>query len=110
MSLRAAARPGLALALLAVCACGSGGEVPGREPEVRGVVSTDFGGTPVLTQSSDGYYEGMSLDRGAPTVVGASDGPVDELEAGDSVEVWVSGPCAESYPVQCEIEAVRLLG
>ena len=85
--------------------------VPDREPEVTGVVS--FTGTPpipVLTEPSDPYFDRMSLLRGDPVLVDG-DGrevPYDQLADGDAIEVWTDGGCAESYPVQCPVTALRV--
>lgn len=82
---------------------------PDRPPDVTGVVA---GGpeAPALGSASDPYYEGMWLLRGDPAVVGA-DGrrlDADALVEGAGVEVWVQGGCAESFPVQCPVVAVRV--
>ena len=44
----------------------------------------------------------LLVDEGGDPVV------IDELDDGMLVDVWVGGPCAESYPVQCDIEALRI--
>lgn len=102
------ARAGVVLAVvLAVAACGTGSRLPDREPHVGGVVAPGTSGRVVLREASDRYYEGMSLDGDHPVV--GSDGEDVELSVGDVVEVWVMGPCAESFPVQCRLEAVRVV-
>lgn len=110
-------RRGLALLLTSLLVTGcagaadDGAAVPDRAPDVTGVVGVGEGaGEPVLVEASDAYYEGMGLLRGEPVVV--RDGtqvPASELRDGTPVEVWTAGACAESYPVQCDIEAVRVL-
>lgn len=111
-------RPGPAtgaavLIVLAASGCAADRAVPSRAPDVTGVVAASGpqdGAT--LAEASDGYYEGMSLLQGDPVLVrGANGERIDpaELEPGDDVEVWVGGACAESFPVQCDIEAVRVL-
>lgn len=118
--------PFLVLMLLAACGdddpadddgAGSGpspsAAVPDRPAEVRGTL--DGGdGTFALTDADDPYYEGMALlpSRGeaSPVIV---DGDGVEVAAGDladgmAVEVWTEGPCAESYPVQCPVDALRV--
>lgn len=102
-----------AAALLALAGCGHAPQVPARDAEVTGVVATPTAGSVLLVEASDPYYEGMSLGEGQPTVVTADDAPglaVADLSAGTAIEVWVEGSCAESSPVQCPIEAVRVLG
>ena len=101
------------LLLAAVSACAAGPTVPDREPDVTGVVAgADEPGGPVLAEPSDRYFEGMGLLRGDPVVVDA-DGQatsIATLEDGDAVEVWIEGICGESFPVQCDVTAIRLRG
>jgi hypothetical protein len=89
-----------------------GGSPPDREPDVSGVVAgTGEPGGAVLAEPSDAYYEGMGLLRGDPLIVKGDDAqPVSpaELEDGQRVDVWTDGVCAESFPVQCGITALRL--
>lgn len=103
---------GVALLAFASSSCGDAGRLPDRQPDVTGVVAgTDQPAGPVLTEPSDSYFERMSLVRGDPVLVKSSAGesvPFSELEDGDEVEVWIDGACAESYPVQCGIVALRL--
>lgn len=89
--------------------------VPGREPEVRGVVSkvtTDLGyGEYQLVDPSKSYYEDMSLLGGDPVIVDHETGDlldVSDLEDGAEVEVWITGGCLESSPVQCAVAALRV--
>lgn len=106
----------ISVALLALATSGCAVAAPGipdREPDVTGVVAlASPSGDPVLADPSDAYFEGMSLLQGDPVIVKGDDGeavPPTELENGDEVEVWIDGACAESYPVQCGIVALRLL-
>jgi hypothetical protein len=88
--------------------------VPGREADVRGVVSevsTDHGVEHLLGDPSNSYYEGMLLRRGEPVVVdGETVSPLNivDLEDGAEVEVWVASGCDESNPVQCDVVALRV--
>ncbi|MFS0700730.1 hypothetical protein AB6N24_12235 [Cellulomonas sp. 179-A 4D5 NHS] len=96
------------LTLLALTSGCSGDGLPAREPEVTGVVQ-DL----ELTEPSDGYYERLGLARDEDTVVVDADGePITtaDLRDGVEVDVWVSSACAESFPVRCGIEAVRVRG
>jgi hypothetical protein len=105
---RSATRAGLALLALALASGCSGSELPGREPEVSGVVR-DLG----LTEPSDPYFERLALVGDDDTVVVDADGATittADLRDGDEVDVWVASACAESYPVRCGIEAVRVRG
>ena len=109
MNVRAVVVAGLVL--LGLTACSGDGGPPDADPATTGVVRAGGGGA-VLVESSDSYFEGMSLGRGDPRFYRASDGAeidAGELEDGDTVEVWIGEFCAESYPVQCDIVAVRVL-
>ncbi|GIG39224.1 hypothetical protein [Cellulomonas phragmiteti] len=68
------------------------------------------GGDPTLSAASDASYEGMALRLADAVVVDTDGRPTDAPGDGDQVEVWVGEACAESYPVQCEVVAVRVLG
>jgi hypothetical protein len=99
------------LVMLGAAGCGGADGPPPGDPATTGVVRTGEGGA-VLVQSSDAYFEGMGLLRGDPAIYrGAADEAVDAaaLEDGVAVEVWVGDSCAESYPVQCDIVAIRVL-
>lgn len=101
---------GLSLLALMVAGCADPG-APDREPDVTGVVAlVGTPSAPVLTEPSDAYFEGMSLLRGDPVLVDGEGRPVpyDQLQDGDAIEVWTDGPCAESFPVQCPVTALRV--
>lgn len=104
---------GLAVLAAATAGCGTTDDLPDRPPDVTGRVSlADEPGSATLADPSDPYYEGMDLLRGDP-LIRSDDGaavPSEELEDGDEVEVWIGGPCAESFPVQCEVAALRVEG
>jgi hypothetical protein len=99
----------------AATSVGGDDELPDREPEVTGVVAAGVGDaqpTRFLAEPSDAYYEGMALagSDGEPLVVGP-DGDVlsvTDLNDGDEIAVWIEGGCAESYPVQCDVTAIRV--
>lgn len=104
---------GLALLAAGTAGCGTADDVPDRPPDVTGRVAlADESGSATLADPSDPYYEGMDLLRGDP-LVRSTDGAAvryEDLEDGDEVEVWIGGPCAESFPVQCEVAALRVEG
>jgi hypothetical protein len=102
---------GLTATLLAGCGAPDGAaQLPDRAPDVSGAVGVgQTGSEPVLVDASDPYYEGMALLRGGPIVVrGGTAVSSDELREGTGVDVWTADACAESYPVQCGIEAIRI--
>ncbi|WP_435736918.1 hypothetical protein V5D56_19465 [Cellulosimicrobium sp. PMB13] len=106
----AAALVALAM-LLTACDGGAGGGVPDRGPDVTGVVERT-GTRAVLTEPSDDYFDGMGLVSAETSFVGADGEPIesDGLASGDEVEVWVVDACAESFPVQCDVVTVRVVG
>ncbi|WP_251150540.1 hypothetical protein [Cellulosimicrobium sp. Marseille-Q4280] len=108
----ASAAPALVALAMLLSACGGGaGGVPDREPDVTGVVERTGTGA-LLTEPSDDYFDGMSLMVTETPFVGADGEPIESagLATGDEVEVWLTGSCAESHPVQCELVAVRVVG
>lgn len=100
------------LAAGTLAACGAAAAVPDRDPDVTGTVEAGQGGA-VLVEPSDRYYERMAIVGDDGTLVVGSDGEAldpDDLATGDAVEVWVGEACAESFPVQCDVIAVRVVG
>ena len=88
------------------------GPVPTRAPEVTGRLVVD-GGSVRLGEESDSYFAGMVLVEGDDDDVlvvdeGGEALHRDDLAEGMLVDVWVGDACAESYPVQCDIEALRV--
>ena len=62
-----------------------------------------------MDTDGDDYYQGMAVEPGPDAMLRGSDGtPLgpQELAAGDQVRVWTSGACRESFPVQCDIQAM----
>jgi hypothetical protein len=89
------------------------GTFPTRAPEVTGRVVVDDGAVH-LAEESDSYYAGMVLlarDGDDDVLVVDEGGEAlsrDDIAEGMAVDVWVGDACAESYPVQCDIEALRI--
>lgn len=93
-------------------------DVPFRAPEVSGtlsLVAEDGLARVRLVDASDPYFEGMGLLRpvgpdGEVLLVDEAGSlvAVEDLVEGMPVDVWVGSACAESYPVQCGIEAIRV--
>ncbi|WP_297084013.1 hypothetical protein [uncultured Demequina sp.] len=112
--MRTAASARLALVLtglVALTGCSSE-SLPDREADAVGTaaeVVTEGEATRVLFEYGDGYeyFEGTTfvIDDDV-TVAGVDDRS--GIPAGAALEVW-TGPCAESFPVQCEVEAVLVL-
>lgn len=103
--------PGLLLLVFAASSCGEPTGAPDRPADVTGVVAQSQAGEFVLAAPSNEYYDGMALLRGDPVVISdGDDQPIaaSELVGGDGVEVWISDGCAESFPVQCNIAALRV--
>ena len=101
--------PRLLLATLAVlvltgCATGDGGGSPAAPassapPDLVGTVTQISAPDRVLVEEQPGVQGGrkawVQADAAGVTV-------------GAAVEVWISGPCAESYPEQCGAARIRL--
>ena len=126
-------------AILLVSACGSGGDadatvdevpdgtgvdVPDRVPDLAGTVTqvtppgagSDALGT-ILVEGdlAPGQGRKISYTVTADTkITGTSDGvgvgTFADLAAGQTADTWTTGPCAESYPEQCGLEAIRVTG
>lgn len=104
---------GLTALTLTVSGCGKDTGVPDRDPDVTGVVAlSGSASAAVLTEPSDPYFDQMSLLRGDPLLVDdtGDEVPYSGLADGDAIEVWIDGPCAESFPVQCAVTALRVDG
>jgi len=105
------------LTLVLVVGCSAPG--PSGDPSIRGTVSsvsqTPDGITGILVEGP--IADGTTLDKASLSitdktrVVSASDEKVDAdtLATGMRVEVWITGPIAESYPVQADADIVRIL-
>lgn len=108
--MRAAALPVAVLAVL-LSACAASG-VPDREPDAVGTVSQIIGDervTGLLFAPEAGYEyfdQTVFTVEDSTTLEGVASRT--EIGAGDAIEVW-TGPCAESFPVQCDVVAVRVL-
>ncbi len=88
-----------------------------RAPEAIGsVASMTFGEDSVQVQfvpdAGYEYFEGTTFDipfSAATAIDGETAVVLGDLVAGDRINVW-TGPCRESYPVQCDVEAVTSAG
>lgn len=72
-------------------------------------VETAGGVTQVLFQHDPGfeYFEGTTFVLNDQVRVGGKVSDASAIEIGDSIVVWVNA-CAESFPVQCDVEAVKV--
>jgi hypothetical protein len=101
--------------------------IPLEDVDPDGVVSSD---DPPICTSEDNEVVGTILVEGdlAPEqgrkiaytvtadtrITGASDGTdvrsFDDFAEGQTADTWTTGPCAESYPEQCTLDAIRVTG
>ncbi|GIG55437.1 hypothetical protein [Demequina activiva] len=100
-------------AAAALAACGADGSTPEREPEAVGTATAaDHGGgaTRIAFEPDAGYdyFEGTTFVLDEQVSVGGTVTSASAIESGDRLEVW-TGPCAESFPVQCTVEHVEVL-
>jgi len=106
----------LPLALLALAACGENDAAapPERPPEYAGVIEeTDGEGRLLVRAEKDacGIWTALEDDARVYRPTGA-DGYEEigwgELRTGESVDLWIPGPIAESCPMQGAAEAVAV--
>ena len=103
---------------------GVGVEVPDRAPDLTGTITqvtppgagSDVLGT-ILVEGdlAPGQGRKISYTVTADTkITGTSDGvgvgTFADLATGQTADTWTTGPCAESYPEQCGLEAIRVTG
>lgn len=82
-------------------------------PQVLGTLRSAEGGEGLVLEVPEGgdtYYQGMSVVVGDTTVVASLRGDRAitgaDLADGDVVRLWVADGCRESFPVQCDVEAI----
>lgn len=110
----------VAVAMLAAFALiGCSGNTPSADPAIRGNISsisrTPDGVGAILVEGP--IADGTTLDKAAlaitadTQVVSAAGKDVDPetLEVGMRVEVWITGPVRESYPVQADAAVIEIL-
>jgi hypothetical protein len=95
------------------------GEVPDREPDLIGTVTQVEATTGAEGRLGTILVEGdLAPERGrkisytvtTDTVITGSADAFEDLADGQLAETWAAGPCAESYPEQCELAAIRVTG
>jgi hypothetical protein len=107
----------LPLALLALAGCGGSDAAapPDRPPEYEGVLEeTDGEGRLLVRAEKDACGIWTSAEEGAGVYRASGDGGYEELawgdlRVGDTVELWIPGPIAESCPMQGAAEAVSVV-
>lgn len=100
----------LACALLAGCTHPF--NPPDRLSDAYGTaaaVETSGGVTEVLFEpdAGDEYFEGTTFVLDDQVRVGGKVSDASAIEVGDRIDVWTN-ECAESFPVQCQVEAVKV--
>ena len=112
----------LAAALTSACGGMAGPAEPDGEPVVRGPVESlthHATGSGILVRAGPGSRDPCGIaataDRDTRYLRRGSDGRVvsavlAEVEVGDTVEVYVTGPVAESCPLQGRAATILLLG
>ena len=109
----------IALAVLVLVLAGCGGDEaaapPERAPEYTGILEeTDGEGRPLVRAEGDACGIWTAREEGARAYRATGDGfeeiGWDELSAGDTVELWIPGPIAESCPMQGAAEAAVVTG
>ncbi len=88
---------------------------PGEDgPNVTGTLRQEPGASSLVLDVDDGgddQFQGMAVRATDATQLrDATGAPIaaDGLSAGDRVRVWTAPACRESFPVQCDIQAIVL--
>ena len=104
---------------LTLALSGCTAKTPAADPAIRGTIQsvsqTDAGVAAILVAGP--LADGTTLDKAMLSitdetrVLSSIDEPLgsDALATGLRVEVWITGPVRESYPVQAEADVIRLL-
>lgn len=95
-----------------IAGCASGFNPPDRAPDAVGTaaaVESSGGVTQVLFEHDPGYeyFEGTTFVLNDKVDVGGKVTDASAVEVGDRVVAW-TGVCAESFPVQCQVDAVKI--
>jgi hypothetical protein len=103
----------LPVVLLALAGCGGSDAAapPDRPPEYTGILEeTDGEGRLLVRAEGDACGIWTAPEEGARVYRATGDGfeeiGWDELAAGETVDLWIPGPIAESCPMQGSAEAV----
>ena len=115
----------LALALLGACSGDDDAAPTPDDPDIRGAITSisDGSGDVIGSVRIEGATgQGTTYDkavvrvesdtrilRGAGDVVALSEVTFADLQVGQTVEAWFTGPVAESYPVQAKASQIVIL-
>ena len=116
----------LALALLGACTNDGDAAPTTGDPDIRGVITSITGGSGDVIGSvriegaiaPDTTYDkavvrvesDTRILRGAGDVVALSEVTFADLQVGQTVEAWFTGPVAESYPGQVKASQIVIVG
>lgn len=107
----------LAMLLLLLCACGcdddstSSGGLPADAPAIAGTI-TSVGASSIRVEENPADDWGSAKAdlrlTGRTRVLNQDGSPAsaDQLAVGQTVQVWITGPVAESYPVQATADVI----
>ena len=112
---------GLAIALLSACA-GDGDAAPTPDdPDIRGAITSisdgsgDVIGSVLIEEGQGTTYDKAAVRVESDTRIlrGAGNATAEvtfaDLQVGQTVEAWFTGPVAESYPVQAKASQIVIL-
>lgn len=99
--------------IAAACAEGSDSGPPQTAPYIRGVVTSVTPDLILVEEAPDGNRASLRTPDGMPVWRVAANGDaepaqISDLANGQTVDAWVSGPVAESFPVQATADAVLI--
>ncbi len=83
--------------------------VSSDDPPICTPADNDILGTVLVEEDPSDPEGGRKISYTVTTdtaIAGVAD--FDELTEGQTVDTWTTGPCAESYPEQCGLEAIRV--
>lgn len=103
----------LLVGTLALAGCGDASSKPEREADGVGTAtSVQTDGPEVrmrfVPDSGYEYFDDASLVLGEDAVGHGATDQASEIRDGDRLRIWTSA-CAESYPVQCGVDAFEVL-
>ncbi len=88
------------------------GSVSGDDPPVCTAEDNEVVGTILVEEDPDDPQGGRKVSytvTADTAVTGTGVGVFADLAEGQTADTWTTGPCAESYPEQCGLEAIRVM-